>query len=679
MSAGQNQCDQKRLPIVESSGVGNPLQIAETRSFNVISTGYNRMDAGGYNWLSGFFAADQRFSVRIEQDVTNAPAAWGQGVTVAATLQPSGLWCVPIKQCIYGDFHRITLINTSGLLHTILRGVVYASPIEGSPVGSPSVSATVDLEDVETIHHNAANAIADGTDAVLDGSFSSGRIQITSTAGIIAATIEFYGSVDGVNFVPINCINTVTGIRANNTIIGGGANEIWEVETTGYTLLRAALAAINPAAGAETVTVVSKIIEGSTLDILATWDEGSRAKVNPIVGQAGVAGGAGATDATTQRVVLATDDLVVLATGANNGVSPGRSMLQGNQYNAVPPVGADGDMMPNQGNAYGHQEDAAFNRALGSEQITDISPVLLSRQPLTIRASAALAALGAYDTPIEIPTAGMGYLAIPCVYTRGLVGGGVRVRIEFADTVSGTDYWGRLPIVNAGVFASGTDAYDGIQRREFDYYATAVTAETFRIIVPLAGADKIRISCREIGVIGTPGTFAMFGKFSNQPIANQKAADSKAYTPATDSKRMEEISPLSQQYVTEQIVSSTTLTSASSPYYYPSSAGGLLDGYAHISFDWYILGNAAGPTTITLTVEGTDDAAWTTPQDITRAGYLVTNPAAGGVASYASVGAVANNGVLDFDYLNLKYWRVKLVVNAANNCTARIWARRRAL
>jgi hypothetical protein len=37
------------------------------------------------------------------------------------------------------------------------------------------------------------------------------------------------------------------------------------------------------------------------------WDESDRAKVNPIVGQAGVAGGSGALGATTQRVVLATD------------------------------------------------------------------------------------------------------------------------------------------------------------------------------------------------------------------------------------------------------------------------------------------------------------------------------------------------------------------------------------
>jgi hypothetical protein len=45
----------------------------------------------------------------------------------------------------------------------------------------------------------------------------------------------------------------------------------------------------------------------TAVEIMDDWDESDRAKVNPIVGQAGVAGGSGALGATTQRVVLATD------------------------------------------------------------------------------------------------------------------------------------------------------------------------------------------------------------------------------------------------------------------------------------------------------------------------------------------------------------------------------------
>ena len=53
----------------------------------------------------------------------------------------------------------------------------------------------------------------------------------------------------------------------------------------------------------------------TAVQIMDDWDESDRAKVNPIVGQAGVAGDSGTVGATTQRVVLATD--VGLPAGTN--------------------------------------------------------------------------------------------------------------------------------------------------------------------------------------------------------------------------------------------------------------------------------------------------------------------------------------------------------------------------
>ncbi len=54
----------------------------------------------------------------------------------------------------------------------------------------------------------------------------------------------------------------------------------------------------------------------TALELIDDWDETDRAKVNPIVGQAGVEGGSGTVSALTQRVVLATD--VALPTGTNS-------------------------------------------------------------------------------------------------------------------------------------------------------------------------------------------------------------------------------------------------------------------------------------------------------------------------------------------------------------------------
>lgn len=51
----------------------------------------------------------------------------------------------------------------------------------------------------------------------------------------------------------------------------------------------------------------------TAVEIMDDWDESDRAKVNPIVGQAGVAAGAGTTSSTTQRVVIASDQASAIA------------------------------------------------------------------------------------------------------------------------------------------------------------------------------------------------------------------------------------------------------------------------------------------------------------------------------------------------------------------------------
>jgi hypothetical protein len=51
----------------------------------------------------------------------------------------------------------------------------------------------------------------------------------------------------------------------------------------------------------------------TALQAMDDWDESDRAKVNPIVGQAGIAAGAGAVGVTVPRVTLASDDPAVVA------------------------------------------------------------------------------------------------------------------------------------------------------------------------------------------------------------------------------------------------------------------------------------------------------------------------------------------------------------------------------
>ena len=117
--------------------------------------------------------------------------------------------------------------------------------------------------------------------------------------------------------------------RAKVNPIVGQAGVAAGAGAVGATTQRATLASDDPAVVA--------------LQVLDDWDESDRAKVNPIVGQAGVAGGSGTVGATTQRVTLATD--VALPTGTNSigtvvDGGSGKTLKR-----AVVSLSADGDVV----------------------------------------------------------------------------------------------------------------------------------------------------------------------------------------------------------------------------------------------------------------------------------------------------------------------------------------------
>lgn len=113
----------------------------------------------------------------------------------------------------------------------------------------------------------------------------------------------------------------------------GAASPLLRGQQTGANSIPAVLASDDPAV--------------TSLAILDDWDESDRAKVNPIVGQAGVAAGAGAVGATVQRVTLASDDPLVAiiraedaATADGHSGMPVMTMRQDTPANTS---GTDGD------------------------------------------------------------------------------------------------------------------------------------------------------------------------------------------------------------------------------------------------------------------------------------------------------------------------------------------------
>lgn len=402
---------------------GAPLDAGANRGYPVMDTGGGHNDASGYNWICGFFAADQTFRVDILQGQTNGVLPVGTRFNSLLDAV-TGRQVTRIKVPVYGEYVGATITSTSGVAQTVLIGELYVMPVEGSP-----------------LFMTGSGLLVEGTDD--DGAaHSNNPIQIAGWA---------------------------------------------------------------PGAAPNTVTVPSVVNPGGILarQLIVRTSDGTN--FGPIM------------DANTRRGYVqhtdGTHDLVVAPHAAAveaNGLHP---ILD---YEAVPGAVASGQGARMQGTAYGRQEPAAFSRAIGADQVLEVAPVQYDVAQSTLRASAALAAAGAYDTPIEIPTGNRQYLTLHVRYTRGAAGGAYVARLEKCLTIAGTDYWSRAAMVNYGAFAAGADVLNEIQRNcDYQYVSTSAAAEDTLVILDVSRVDKFRVSFRESGVVGTPGTLLALYKLTN--------------------------------------------------------------------------------------------------------------------------------------------------------------------
>lgn len=131
----------------------------------------------------------------------------------------------------------------------------------------------------------------------------------------------------------------------------------------------------------------------------------------------------------------------------------------------------------------------------------------------TLKAVAALPAAGAWDVPVPIVCDGASKATLFVSYTRGGAAGSFRYLIEvspwsFDQAVVTVGNWFPLSIRDVAIFAAGADVAVGIQRQAGDLYtAVGAALETFSFDLDLgAGAQRMRISCQEVGNVAAPGT-----------------------------------------------------------------------------------------------------------------------------------------------------------------------------
>lgn len=201
------------------------------------------------------------------------------------------------------------------------------------------------------------------------------RANVTAVQNSDPAGTEFGPVVRDVNTPAIKtsvaAINTKTPSLGQAAMAGSVPVAIASNQSAVPVSGTVAVTGVSTAANQETQIAAEQAIQAA-VEIIDDWDESDRAKVNPIVGGAGVQGNTGVVTAITQRVTLATD--VALPTGTNTlgkisdittSVTPGTSaahlgkaedaahgsgdtgvmaLAVANEANAT--FGADGDYVP---------------------------------------------------------------------------------------------------------------------------------------------------------------------------------------------------------------------------------------------------------------------------------------------------------------------------------------------
>jgi hypothetical protein len=273
--------------------------------------------------------------------------------------------------------------------------------------------------------------------------------------------------------------------------------------------------------GANHDPLIVQIGDGTTLLLTAT--EGAAKPAVGLMAYGEDAGGLAETipvdTGATFRYVLnrITDGALVLTLAEEDEAAPTTGIMAGGIYRAVKQALEDGDAGLLQMDAFGNLEVAGYNRALGSLQVVEQSPVAYDTLVPELRASAALPAAGAWDAaPTEVPTGTREFLLLTHIYTRGAAGGSFRHMVEVCTTFGGVDYWGQAKLIQRGAFALGGTVNSSQAIEDFLYGSQGAAAEGSYDLYELGRGHKVRVTDQEVGAVGNPGTLHQIGILFNR-------------------------------------------------------------------------------------------------------------------------------------------------------------------
>lgn len=206
----------------------------------------------------------------------------------------SGSWSVTVSGTVTVGSHAVTNAGT------------FVVQVDGT--------ALTRLTDIETNTDSGAvvgNGAAATAQRVTLANDSTGIVALTTSS----ATIGKLAANSGVDIGDVDVTSVPTdpfGANADAASATGSISaKLRFIASTGIPITGTVTVGSHAVTNAGTFAVQESGGALTALQVIDDWDESDRAKVNIIAGQAGVSAGAGAVDATTQRVTLASDDPAV--------------------------------------------------------------------------------------------------------------------------------------------------------------------------------------------------------------------------------------------------------------------------------------------------------------------------------------------------------------------------------
>lgn len=241
----------------------------------------------------------------------NIAVTEGSGKTVA-TDEISDVHYQVIKLA-YGALGTATLVESSAGLPVTVSGVATSAKQDTQTTALQAIQAALEIMDDWDESNRAGVNLISSQVGVQGG---SGAVSANTLRAVLATDVGLPAGTNNIGDVDIASI-----APGDNNI---GNVDIVTVPADPFGANADASSATGSISGKLRYIATNMALEsGGNLAAIATsaailddWDESDRAKVNAIVGQAGLQGGSGSVSANTLRVVLATD--VALPAGTNN-------------------------------------------------------------------------------------------------------------------------------------------------------------------------------------------------------------------------------------------------------------------------------------------------------------------------------------------------------------------------